>query len=65
MIIGVHMSQPYLIFYVFFVVVCQTTCDEVLESSPAANRVSVVSVRYMASVGNAGAETVEIIWAVH
>ena len=26
---------------------------------------SVAAVRYMASVGNAGAETVEIIWAVH
>ena len=40
---------------------CQTTCDEVLESSAAANHVSVVSVRYMASVGNAGAETVEVV----
>ena len=27
--------------------------------------ISVAAVRYMASVGNAGAETVEIIWAVH
>ena len=27
--------------------------------------ISVAAVRYMASVGNAGAEMVEIIWAVH
>ena len=27
--------------------------------------ISLAAVRYMASVGNAGAETVEIIWAVH
>ena len=44
---------------------CQTTCDKVSESSATSNHVSVAAVRYMASVGNAGAETVEIIWAVH
>ena len=27
--------------------------------------ISLAAVRYMASVGNAGAETAEIIWAVH
>ena len=37
------------------------TCDEVLESSAAANRVSVTSVQYMASIGNAVAETVEVV----
>ena len=40
---------------------CQTTCDEVSASSAASNHVSVASVRYMASVGNAGAEAVEVV----
>ena len=40
---------------------CQTTCDKVSESSAASNNVSVAAVRYMASVGNAGAETVEVV----
>ena len=40
---------------------CQTTCDNVSESSATSNHVSVAAVRYMASVGNAGAETVEVI----
>ena len=40
---------------------CQTTCDKVLESSAAANRVSVTSVQYMASVGGVGAETLVVV----
>ena len=36
-------------------------CDEVLESSAAANRVSVTSVQYMASVGGVGAETIVVV----
>ena len=40
---------------------CQTTCDKVSASSAASNHVSVASVRYMASVGNAGAEAVEVV----
>ena len=34
---------------------CQTTCDKVSASSAASNHVSVVAVRYMASVGGVGA----------
>ena len=40
---------------------CQTTCDKVSASSAASNHVSVAAVRYMASVGNAGAETLEVV----
>ena len=40
---------------------CQTTCDKVSESSATSNHVSVAAVRYMASVGGVGAETVEVV----
>ena len=40
---------------------CQTTCDNVSESSATSNHVSVAAVRYMASVGGVGAETVEVV----
>jgi len=40
---------------------CQTTCDRVSASSAASNYVSVAAVRYMASVGGVGAETVEVV----
>ena len=39
---------------------CQTTCDKVSASSAASNHVSVAAVRYMASVGNAGSETLVV-----
>ena len=37
------------------------SCDAVAEKSAASNHVSVVSVQYAASVGNAGMETVEVV----
>ena len=42
-------------------IVQKVSCDAVAEEFAATNRVSVVSVRYAASVGNAGKETVEVV----
>lgn len=39
----------------------EISCDVVAEEFAATNRISVVSVQYAASVGNAGAETVEVV----